>query len=616
MKIINSKATAIIVSTLLLTSFAANAIPAKPGWRTVTQPDGTELKVRVVGDEKGHYTLDEKGRILSLQADGFYHYATLNSDGVKVSTGIIAKPDNSLSQSENAVLSDINYSSMAQTLDSRINANTKFKSARAQNQKMFASEAYYWNTARDSGFRMLTTNFPSTGNPKTLIILVNFSDVSFTVPDPHSFFDNMLNKKGYTDNGHCGSVRDYFDQSSKGQFIPQFDVFGPVTLSKKMSYYGENGGDYDEDLHPEEVVIEACKALDDKINFKDYDLDGDGFVDNIYVFYAGYGEADGGSSYSIWPHAWYILSGAGTVCRLDGVMIDHYAMSNELAGGKGYSPSGIGTFTHEFSHVMGLPDLYSVSYNNCLTPNDWNVLDYGPYLGDGKYPPLYSSFERFSLGWVRPTELYNCDNLVFEPIADTNQCFITYTNQAAEFFLFEYRKTEGFDKYLPNSGMLIWHVDFKQTVWNRNQVNDTPSHQYVDLVEAYSKATAYNLSSMCWPGSRNITTFSPTTEPAFVDWNGKSLETTISNIKLQNGILTAKVESPNTGVGMTFDNDTSLDYLISGLTIKSECDGIMDIYDLFGRKMASLSNGNSATMPNTGLYIIRNGKNSKKIYLK
>lgn len=211
------------------------------------------------------------------------------------------------------------------------------------------------------------TTFPTIGEHSFLVVIVEFANKDFTFGDPAEEFDALLNAEGYSRYNGKGSAGDYYRDNSAGAFRPLFEVAGPVKLSRPYAYYGGGSDDSAAGL----MVIEACQALDSTVDFSRYDVDGDGRVDNIYFFYAGKGEADGGDVNTIWPHSWN-LSDQGRSLTLDGVAIDAYACSPELDGaGK---PNGIGTFCHEFAHVLGLPDLYASSYTSALHPATWSLM--------------------------------------------------------------------------------------------------------------------------------------------------------------------------------------------------------------------------------------------------
>ncbi|MDE6556792.1 MAG: M6 family metalloprotease domain-containing protein, partial [Duncaniella sp.] len=355
-------------------------------------------------------------------------------------------------------------------------------------------------------------------------------------------FNRMLNEPGFSDYGATGSAVDYFIESSGGIFRPEFDVFGPVTLPNKMSYYGGNLTLMGGDKNAEAMIIEACQLLDDTVDFSPYDRDGDGFIDNVFVIYAGYGEASSGIADTVWPHSWDITKATTTPYIFDNVQLNRYACSNEWMDGR---PDGVGTFVHEFSHVMGLPDLYATSYNESFTPGTWSCIDRGSYNNVGMTPPLYSAFERYALGWIEPVEI-NGPMDVTLPAIGANQCAIVKTDNPNEYFLFENRQQTSWDTYIPGHGMIVWHVDFDGPVWTSNVVNNTPDHQYVDLIEADGTQNELTRQSDVFPGTGGITSFTSTTTPAFKTWNGTLIDLPITNIAENNGVITFKVAGGRT----------------------------------------------------------------------
>ncbi|MBD5201912.1 MAG: M6 family metalloprotease domain-containing protein [Bacteroides sp.] len=511
----------ILAGSFLAAAAIAGAVPAKPEWRTVTQPDGTEITVRTFGDERFHYTLTDNQRLVTQGEDGAYRFATLDASGAIVATQFMAAPEASLSADARSFLSSVSATDM-------VNRASTSRSGR----EMFKVGARVPEN-------MLTSSFPSMGEQPVLVVLVEYQDVKFTIPDPQDYYHRMLNEEGFSDDNGTGSARDYFLESSNNKFRPRFDVYRPITLSREMSYYGGNGL-YGSDLHPEEMAIEACTALDPEVDFSQYDCDNDGLIDNVFVIYAGYGEADGGSSSTVWPHAYWIYNGAMKTVYLDGKLLDHYACSNELNISN--VPCGIGTTVHEFSHVMGLPDLYTTNGASYHTPLEWSVLDYGCYLNDGRTPPAYSTFERLSMGWIDPIELSDPSE-VMVPDLSTNVAFIVNTDDPNEFFLFENRQKNGWDQFIPYHGMLIWRIAFNKNYWTSNSVNNYAA-QHVDVLEAggerSSFGTPFAATSDPWPGSLRKTTFSAQTSPAFATLEGVALPHTLTDIAESNGIVTFK----------------------------------------------------------------------------
>lgn len=509
-----------VILTLLFTTLSAigtYAVPAKPGLISVRQADGTEIMVRIIGDERSHFYLSEDGYLL-VNSDDTCYYANTDARQNIVRSEIQARPVAERSAAAREYLAGVDMSEVMSALEKRDKETRKTARSPKRNVGLF------------------DTGFPSTGDQKGLVILVQYQDVKFTLSDPFDYFNRMLNENGFSDHGGTGCAAEYFRESSSGIFRPEFDVFGPVTLSKSMSYYG--GNDYSgNDLNPEQMAIEACQQLDGTIDFSEYDRDGDGYIDNVFIFYAGRGEASGGSSSTVWPHSWNVSSATSTPYIFDGVRLDRYACSNEWEGSR---PDGVGTFIHEFSHVMGLPDLYATSYTSAFTPGAWSVLDYGPYNNNGCTPPLYSVYERYSLGWIEPKVLNQPATITLRDISKNEACIVK-TNDDNEFFLFENRQQTGWDKYIPGHGMLVWHVDFDQYVWNSNKVNNTASHQYVDLEEADGIQSESTRAGDSFPGTAGVTSFTDDTRPSMKTWNGTGLNLPITEITETSGIIRFKV---------------------------------------------------------------------------
>ncbi len=528
---------AIIALAAIHYSIGIYAVPAKPGLLTMRQADGTELKVRLVGDERSHYYLSDDGYLLA-ESEGMFYYADADSRGNIVRSAIVARPQEDRTADARRYLDGVQMDKVLTALQMRREATpSRYDRATSARTSATAPARTKANgSAPQRTIGLFDTGFPSRGDQKGLVVLVEYQDVKFNTDNAGDYFGRMLNEDGFSDNGGTGCAAEYFRVSSMNQFRPTFDVYGPITLSKNMSYYG--GNDFSgNDLHPEEMIIEACQQLDSEVDFSEYDRDGDGYIDNVFVFYAGRGEASGGSANTVWPHSWNVTSATNTPYIFDGVQLDRYACSNEWEGSR---PDGVGTFIHEFSHVMGLPDLYATSYTSAFTPGAWSVLDYGPYNNDGCTPPLYSAYERYSLGWITPTVLDGLADIRLRDIGNNTACIIP-TGDENEFFLLENRQQTGWDTYIPGHGMLVWHVDFDEMVWNQNVVNNTPSHQYVDLEEADGDRSEASRGGDAFPGTAGVTSFTDDTRPSMRPWSGTPLNLPITDIAENGGVITFKV---------------------------------------------------------------------------
>lgn len=513
----------------LLSGFAVKAYPYPV---TVVQPDGTELTIRIHGDEFRNYRTTEDGYLLKKNGKGFYTYATVNAKGRAVESRFVARNPGKRTLEETQFLQRINNK---------------------ENIELLSSSPLKSST--DPELTSPQKAYPRAGAPKALVILVNFSDKSFVTSNPQTAFTNLLNQEGYSANGGTGSARDYFMASSFGKFAPTFDVVGPFTLSKTLDYYGKNDQNGNDTL-PQMMVADACAAANATVDFTQYDADNNGVIDNVFVYYAGYNEAEGASSNAIWPHRWAVIrnynyTGTAASITFDGKLLKDYACTSELRGNSGSNMCGIGTFCHEFGHVIGLPDYYHTTENKATLGN-WSIMDSGAYSNAGRTPPAYSAYDRFYLGWFTPEQVSTSSDLSLLPLyqgktipANTNnQAFLfsaTTHNLSgsspspAEFYMVEYRKKTGWDTYLPAEGMCIWHIDYNKTAWGNNTPNNytgtsqtSSSHMRVYLRPLSGSSTT--------PGTAFTSgSFTPVT------WSGSNINRELSQIAKKTDNITFKL---------------------------------------------------------------------------
>lgn len=434
----------IVTGIVALMSLAAMALPAKRGLtNTITLNDGTKVEVSLVGDEFMHYWQDAYGNKY-------------------VPTG----EANVFKLADASAVSNLTTRALARKAHVTARRSARLKS----------------NNSTDV-FK---------GKKKGLVILVEFTDVKFKNSDSQTLFNRISNEEGYNEGYFQGSVKDYFLAQSRGQFELDFDVVGPVKLAHNMKYYGGNDSN-GYDLHPEEMIVEACKGIDSKVDFSKYDWDGDGEVDQVYVIYAGYGEADSGKENTIWPHEWQ-LSGASQSMILDGVKVDTYACSPELNGAG--EIGGIGTMCHEFSHCMGIPDMYDTGYSGNFGMGPFDLMGYGAYNEDGYKPCGYTAYERMISGWIDPIEVRKGTELSvtgMKALTEGGEAYkLINSGNEDEYFLVENRQFSGWDESLPQSGVLITHVDFDQTVWDYNMVNTTGTNSDLHFANSHQRMTIFH----------------------------------------------------------------------------------------------------------------------------
>ncbi len=504
----------ILLSTVLYVG-KTFAVPATARPITITQPDGSQIEIRLRGDEFFNYQTTLDGYLLKTDDNGFLVYAYVDEQKSIIVSDVKA------SKIENRTLKEKQF---IESLDKNFDFTSVNKQKRLQ------------RSASEVASNVKQKSYPLDGSPRSLVILVNFSDKSFVTQNPKDAFTKMLNEEGYSSNGGTGSARDYFKSNSMGAFSPQFDVFGPYTLSKNMAYYGENRND--EDKNPRQMIIDACNlAHADGVDFSNYDTDADGYVDNVFVFYAGYNEAEGASANTIWPHRW-VLS---PTISINGVRVYDYACTSELRGNSGSTMCGIGTFTHEFGHVLGLPDLYATDGSTHHTLSDWSIMDMGPYLNKGRTPPSYSAYERFYLNWLTPTEINHEADFSLDTLATSNTAYIITQNgnhnlngenpNPKEFFLLENRQQKGWDAYLPGHGMLITRINYNASTWDENTVNNESSQMGVDIMEADKRVSDTTLGGDPFPGTANVTSYTPRLR------DGSNINKPIKDINEIDGII-------------------------------------------------------------------------------
>mgnify|MGYP002307881128 FL=1 len=434
----------LLTISFMLACTAIHAVPAKRGiWRTLSLADGKQVKAELRGDEYMSYYQTATGECYMLNSGtGFYE--------------------------------QVNVDAMQEISTAKRAMQNARRMQRVESRRAKAA-------ARVAGTK------------KGLVVLVEFSDTYFSSSDAQLLYNDILNGENYKNSelGFVGSVRDYFRDQSNGQLLIDFDVVGPVRLSKNYAYYGENTGIGGQDAHPDEMVASACEAVADQVDFNDYDWDGDGVADQVCILYAGRGEASGGGANSIWPHE-SALTRYGRNVVIDGVKVDTYACSCEL-GEKG-TIDGIGTFCHEFSHCLGIPDVYDTGSLGNYGMYRWDIMSYGNYNGGSFVPSAYTSYERWLAGWLEPVELTeDTDISDMKALEDGGHAYIIYNDgNRNEYYLLENRQKTGWDAAQPGDGLLIIHVDYDATVWKNNTVNTQRDHQRLTPIAADNSYEAYD----------------------------------------------------------------------------------------------------------------------------
>lgn len=504
----------------LILNLSANhtlASPAYPKPIIFTQPDGNKITISLNGDEHTKWATTTDGYSLIFDAKGYYEYASLDSRGYMIPSGIIAHEQELRSSEEVAFITNT-------TKDIRY-GNEQLAMLRSIHQ-IQRSEA--------------KRSFPTTGNRKLVCILMGFKDIAFT--KTKADFENLFNQENYATNGATGSVRDFYKEDSYGKLNLSVKVAGPYTAKNTMNYYGVNDG-WGYDLRPDSLVSEAVRLANLDINYADFDNDGDGNVDGIHVIYAGYGEEAGASINAIWAHSWEIPA-----VKLDGKTIRAYACSPELAGNSGTALTGIGVICHEFGHVLGAPDFYDTDgYNNNLFEGtgQWDIMASGSWNNNGITPAHHNAFTKTYLyNWGTVTELNSSTTIKMPPSAKDESAFYRInTTTANEFFLLENRQQEGFDTYIPGHGMIIYHIhgDLADHIYS-NDINTKAPQMVYPICASSTRNPGYqsvtygliNSSGCTYPGTANKTCFTDNTTPWARSWGLVKTAKPITNISENN----------------------------------------------------------------------------------
>ena len=545
----------IVCLLLALTSFA---VPARKGAFIAKQPDGTKITLYNHGDESFHYLTNEQGQHIIQNAEGTYCVAPTDIDSLQ---RICAKRKNP-------------HHNKPQTLN---------------------------------------LNFAQRG----LIILANFTNQSFQPENNAETLYDMYNGINYTYNGATGSARQYFTDQSMGAYVPQFDIVGPIDLPYDMEYYGANNR-AGNDLRPQYAIRDACLKAKElyNIDFSQYDCDNDGSVDFVFLVYAGHNEAEGASTTTIWPHAWN-MQDAGLYVTIDNKLLGRYACTSELRDNQGTERAGIGTFCHEFGHVLGLPDLYATNNQKIKTQGAWDIMDYGPYNNNGRTPPAYSAYERFFLGWTRPLLLNQPANHYIREIQSSNACgMITETGNSnlvgispnpATFYLIENRQQTGWDTYLPGHGLMITKVQFDEDYWAGNIVNNEANNLRIELIKA-APNDDYNLDT--------ITDLFPAGKTQYIP----NYRYPLLNIQEENDIISFQFMTGGDTTEITFNKKDEIEQAAQNelFTLENSCLHVIAelsepirIFNTIGQEIYC---GNNRNIPlSRGIYFVLLNKKSYKI---
>lgn len=522
---------ALAAMAIALGAATAMAVPACPDAAAVTQPDGTSITLQRQGDEFLHFTTTADGYTVVKGDDGYYFYAVAGTAGTLTASTTVARNPGDRSQADEEFLATINRYITPSMTATGSEMRSSLKSTTSARPKLNGYSTYDLSKLRG------------------LVLLVEYNDCSFTRSNALEIFTDMVTQKDYEGvpsasnsskiTTYTGSVRDYYYENSAGAYDATFDVYGPVTIDYSKTYVQAT-------TNARTIMKAACEAADSLIDYSNYDSDNDGYVDFVFFIFAGNGSNYSGNDDDLlWPHAWTM-----TNCTLDGKTLYRYACSVELYGTSSSTLDGIGTICHEYSHVLGLADLYDTDYEESggqsVHPGYWSVMASGCYCNYGRTPTGYSLYERYALGFVSPAVVDSAGTYSMRSLEDYNEGYRINSAVDDEYFLLENRRKSGWNAYTAGSGMLVWRVDSTNaSVWEGNTVNCNPDHNYYELVRANPNSTSSAGSdSDPFPGTNNVTSLTNETSPSIASWTGKETPFIISNIsESSDDVITITVEA-------------------------------------------------------------------------
>ena len=589
----------LLMLCMVLTASAIRAGKADTRPVIVTQTDGSKLTVLGFGDEHHSWYTTTDGVILAHVGYSYY-VANIDNAGNITPSSQLAHEAAERSAAEQALV-------------------------KAQNREAFFSPVA--TRAHNSRMRRINIDnnsipyFPHTGSPKAPVLLVQFADVKFSSADPKRSFHDYMNAEGpltdydMAESRNYGSVRQYFNDMSKGAFTPQFDVIGPITVSKKSAYYGAGEKEGGTRIH--EMINEACTQAQALTDLSQYDANHDGLIDAVYIIYAGYSESMGGNSADdIWPKAGYIPSNVqktfGTVKAV------RYAISSEL----NYNPSytfkeapykricGVGLFCHEFSHTLGLPDTYSGLYEDNQEMEYWDLMDNGEYTDIGYTPTPYTPWEKETMGWTKIDTLTEAAKVTLNE-GDYRKIV---SDVSKEYLIVENFQKTGWAKKMRGHGMLVYRIDYP---YDKVNMSDFPNSKKGKPAITVVPADGLLMSSYKVHGNNAPpTTLQPYSREEYLKslegdpYPGTSNVTEILSVQL-NG---SKLEKPMYYINETTNGVITFNFLKKDIPagiapiVKENGDTTDNrVFTIDGRFVGTTTNG----LPK-GIYII----NKKKVVIR
>ena len=505
---------------------SVNAVPAYPNKIALTI-NGESVYITLKGDENCKYAEDEEGYSI-LPTEKGWVYATEDENGTVKFSDYYLSPLRSMTNQTKAFLQ--------KTKKGLIPPKTII-----QTEKTAALSNIYREEKK-----------PAIGFRKALIILMQFKDLKFSKSNED--FQRLFNEERYKEDGALGSVYDYYKWASYGQLDLKSDVIGPFTSYNNMSYYGGNTGLSGNDQNPYALFSEAIDYAIKEVSLSDYDADGDGYVDNIHIIYAGYGEEAGASSNAIWAHEMTFRT-----ITVQGMKIDRYSCAPELRGNQGIGISRIGPHCHEIGHALGAMDYYDTDYETggqYQGTGKWDIMASGSWNDNGIAPAGFNPYVKiYDFGWTEAKFLENKETNTIDVSSKKGNIFRLNTGTNNDFFLIENRDHQYFLSAEPGNGLLIFHIGPNlKSRSSTNTINSTfPQQCYVvcassSFQKPIASSSSYgniNSAGCTYPGVNGNSEFSDSSTPAALTINGNKTGINISNISFDNDLISLYYSNVN-----------------------------------------------------------------------
>ncbi|MBO4597880.1 MAG: M6 family metalloprotease domain-containing protein [Bacteroidaceae bacterium] len=456
----------------------------------------------------------------------------------------------------------------------------------------------------------LQDNLHYIGNRRQLVVLASFQDQDFAEDHDATLqtWNKIFNMENYEEGSFVGSVHDYFMAQSYGQFNLTFDLYLVELPDGRQKYRSTYSHDENSQYMVDDIV-DALKTKD--IDWSVYDWDGDNFVDQMLIIYAGQGMNAGGGSETIWPHQWWLSHHLNqeteapndyrsfrTVTQGDNEYhIDCYCCVQEYIEDSSIKTS-FGTICHEYTHCFGFPDYYIGSLK---VVGDWDLMDNACYNGKGFRPCGYSAHERMLMGWLTPVELTTTATITDMPALSDEPVAYLIRNDGDEneYYIVENRQKKGWDKSLPGSGIIVFHVEYDKDIWSSTDAYaNTSDKKRYQIFPANNKPKHSSSGGWAYPyitkdalGNDSIANncLTNTSEPAATLNNPN-----VDGETLMSKPITSMAVDASGMASFVFMDETATSVGKVPLNREQEHDADAPMFDLQGRRMLR---------PSKGLYI-------------